>query len=398
MPELNPEQEAAEVEEPTWLADGPTQAGPTEAAELPPVGFAWSAEPEMEPERSGWSAVALKLLAPALAVMLGAAGATVALLFTGHHGNLPAGPFNTPGPSAAAPPAASPPTSESPPVVAVPPLDGTYRLDFDGSKLTYNGEPDPIPNDSIWMAFRSACTAAGCVATGTKLDPKNLQAASSSDYYLLLHWIDGRWEGEHTGPSECSTGIDMSALKQQTEFDTISLVPQSDGTYLGTYSWTIQDNECGQQGSVRNEPFVAWRTGPAPPGVVADPPTQPSLPQTPTYIQRIQPTTEAAPSITFDRMRDFVTELYALLPAQPMAAWAQFDTHFQTKSGLSAYLEFWATIQSVTVLSVSPRDGTSVVVRLKYVRKDGKSDTEDRWLSVVSVNGQMLVDDSERIG
>jgi serine/threonine-protein kinase len=81
-----------------------------------------------------------------------------------------------------------------------------------------------------------------------------------------------------------------------------------------------------------------------------------------------------------------------------MDAWSKLDTHYQGKTGLRAYLNFWATIHSVTVISVSPRDATSVIAQCKYVKKDGQSFTDNRWLSMVLVNGQMLVDDSELIG
>ena len=50
------------------------------------------------------------------------------------------------------------------------------------------------------------------------------------------------------------------------------------------------------------------------------------------------------------------------------------------------------------MLSVTPRDPTSVVVRLRYVMNDGRVDTEDRWLSTVLVDGKLRVYDSERIG
>jgi hypothetical protein len=120
---------------------------------------------------------------------------TVALLFAGLRGNPSAGPPNTVGPSAAAPAAPAPPTSQPPPVVVGPPLDGTYRLDYDHSKVTLNGQLLAAPPDtySFWFGFRSACTSAGCVATGTALDSKNLQAPSASASNYVLHWIDGRW-------------------------------------------------------------------------------------------------------------------------------------------------------------------------------------------------------------
>jgi serine/threonine protein kinase len=106
--------------------------------------------------------------------------------------------------------------------------------------------------------------------------------------------------------------------------------------------------------------------------------------------------TSVAPAITFDGMRDFVERYYADLPARPDDAWAKLDAHCQKQTGLQHYLDFWATIQSVTVISVSPRDDTSVVAQLRYVRRDGQTDTEDRWFKMALVNGAMLLDESDR--
>lgn len=124
-----------------------------------------------------------------------------------------------------------------------------------------------------------------------------------------------------------------------------------------------------------------WQEQPPP---VATPPSTPS--------------TTATRAITFEGMRDLVTAYYDELPAHAMDAWAKLDRHYQDRSGLRAYLDFWATIQSVTLISVTPRDDTSVVARLRYVRLDGQSDNEDRWLRLVLVNGTMLIYDSERYG
>ena len=37
------------------------------------------------------------------------------------------------------------------------------------------------------------------------------------------------------------------------------------------------------------------------------------------------------------------------LPQDPMDAWAKLDAHYQGKTELRAYLDLWATTQSVTV-------------------------------------------------
>ena len=66
------------------------------------------------------------------------------------------------------------------PATSAPPaakLDGTYRLDYDGATVTLNGAPKPESNNTFWWAFRSSCRSTECVATGTKLDDNNHQAA-----------------------------------------------------------------------------------------------------------------------------------------------------------------------------------------------------------------------------
>ena len=109
-------------------------------------------------------------------------------------------------------------------------------------------------------------------------------------------------------------------------------------------------------------------------------------------------TSAAAPAVNFESMRDAVLGFYGQLPANARAAWDKLDANYQQRNGLDDYLGFWSTIQSVSVLSVTPRDATSVVATLRYVLRDGRVDTENRWLSVVARNGQLLIYDSERIG
>jgi len=97
-------------------------------------------------------------------------------------------------------------------------------------------------------------------------------------------------------------------------------------------------------------------------------------------------------------MRDLVNGFYGQLPNNARGAWNMLDVYYQQRNGLGDYLGFWSTIQSVSVLAISPRDANSVVATIRYVLNDGRVDTENRWLSVVPVNGQLLIYDSERIG
>jgi serine/threonine-protein kinase len=109
-------------------------------------------------------------------------------------------------------------------------------------------------------------------------------------------------------------------------------------------------------------------------------------------------TSSTQAAVTFDSMRDQVNGFYGQLPGNARGAWDMLDVHYQQRNGLEDYLGFWSTIQSVSVLSISPRDANSVVATIRYVLRDGRVDTENRWLSVVPVNGKLLIYDSERIG
>lgn len=103
-------------------------------------------------------------------------------------------------------------------------------------------------------------------------------------------------------------------------------------------------------------------------------------------------------AITFDDMRTFVMNHYADLPANPSATWSRLDPHFTAEFSWNDYVDFWSSIASVHVDSVRPRDSDSVIARLTYVRRNGSTDTEDRWLSFVSDKGKLALFDSERMG
>jgi len=124
------------------------------------------------------------------------------------------------------------------------------------------------------------------------------------------------------------------------------------------------------------------------------PPTMAKHP--PRDAQSSTPITAA--SLTSEIMRQFATAYYHDLPTRPEDAWARLDTACKNQTGHSQFLDFWATIGSVELLSVTPRDVNSVVARLKYVRRDGTSNTEDRWLKMDLENGTVLLDGSGRIG
>jgi len=147
--------------------------------------------------------------------------------------------------------------------------------------------------------------------------------------------------------------------------------------------------------------FAVWPRDESPPST-AKPTTSKSRSATTTSAATTSTTAGTSTSppapVTFEAMRDLVTGFYGELPGNTAGAWEKLDSHYQQRAGQSDFLSFWSTIESVSLLSVTPRDATSVVARLRYVLRSGGIDTEDRWLSVVPADGRLLIYDSERIG
>jgi serine/threonine protein kinase, bacterial len=173
---------------------------------------------------------------------------------------------------------ASPPqvnkTSTSGSALAAPPLSGSYRLDYDRAKQSSNGVIRTNGGDTTWWAFSSACTAAGCAATGTKLDDTSHQIAkgTGTGNTGVLHFVDGRWQSEPRPiPAQCRKARG-APMVTQSETVVWTLTPEPDGTLRGVQTQAVQSNECGSQGATLRIPVVAARTGDAPPAVaVADP-------------------------------------------------------------------------------------------------------------------------------
>ncbi|MDI3313993.1 MAG: serine/threonine-protein kinase [Mycobacterium sp.] len=173
----------------------------------------------------------------------------------------------------------TPPIRTPAPPAAV--LDGTYRMEFDLAKQTFNGAPAPAPNtgNTAWWAFRSACRPTGCVATGTELDVNNHDVAANPSDTVESHFVDGHWQVvpyQIPVQSPRCLGADGKSIVAgaYTEMVTWSLKPQPDGALRGVVTDTFLTNECGGQGLVRQVPLVATRMGDVPPSVtVADPAT-----------------------------------------------------------------------------------------------------------------------------
>jgi serine/threonine-protein kinase len=178
------------------------------------------------------------------------------------------------------------PSKPAPPVAV---LAGTYRLDYNYANQTVLGSPNPPPttqpqNETFWVAYRSACTSTGCVATGTVLDKNNHQIAATPSSTSEYHFVEKRWQRvlkDRVQFENCTLDTEGKQVPgSDTEVFTFSLEPQSDGTLRGLKTRTVITSECGRQGAVYQIPFVAIRVGDVAPGVtVADPATVSVIPK-----------------------------------------------------------------------------------------------------------------------
>jgi serine/threonine protein kinase, bacterial len=120
---------------------------------------------------------------------------------------------------------------------------------------------------------------------------------------------------------------------------------------------------------------------------VAEPVTEPST----TTVT----TTTDNTSATFANMRDLVMSYYAELPDNTKDAWQKLSPEYQEQTGgMREYRNFWATVRSVSVNSVAPRDDTSVSAQLTYVLRNGSTDSEQRWFEIEPADGTLVIADS----
>lgn len=230
-------------------------------------------------------------------VLLGAAAIAAVLLLTGLLAGFLIGRKNNPtvtqaGPSSTVRVPAAVPTTSTASAMPAPDqlLDGTYQVDINRSQQTFNDNPDPQPPDvTTWWAFRSWCTAAGCIASGTQLDDNDHRTASNPGGTLMLDFRQGAWQSRPETLRFPCIGP-KGAADNETTTQVLSLQPQIHGPLRGTMTVTVETNECGQQGGRITIPAVAGRVSAVPPDVTVPgpgPATDSPAPST---------TTSAAPS------------------------------------------------------------------------------------------------------
>jgi hypothetical protein len=122
--------------------------------------------------------------------------------------------------------ASTAPTSEKP---SGPSLDGVYTVETGPYEEYVN--PMARPMDTYRVAFRSACTEKGCVATQASVGDDGRPVAGQPA--RIFDFIDGdwRWAGDVEGT--CSNP-GSEETRDARYFKSMSLTPQPDGTLTGT--------------------------------------------------------------------------------------------------------------------------------------------------------------------
>jgi serine/threonine protein kinase, bacterial len=160
--------------------------------------------------------------------------------------------------------AALPPISTTPPAPTGPVLDGAYQLTFDIGAATYSGKATPPKRSGVgtlWWAFRSSCTSAGCTAGAVKLDDTDHTVRSAKNITDTFTFADGQWgDAPFSSPDIVAPGCTNDSSQWV-------LKPQPDGTLAGTETVTLEGS-CGSAGNTTVARFTATRIGPAPAGVL----------------------------------------------------------------------------------------------------------------------------------
>ncbi|MBH0774681.1 serine/threonine-protein kinase [Nocardia bovistercoris] len=123
----------------------------------------------------------------------------------------------------------------------------------------------------------------------------------------------------------------------------------------------------------------------APPPTTSAPTTTPPASTTPP-----PPPPEGPP--TPERIAGFIQSYYGMLPGNIGGAWAQLSPSYQAQTGgYGAFSSFWSSIRSVRVNGVTPNGADAATASLTYVKSDGSTATENRWLRVSSEGGRLVI-------
>ncbi|WP_063053502.1 serine/threonine-protein kinase [Nocardia arthritidis] len=138
----------------------------------------------------------------------------------------------------------------------------------------------------------------------------------------------------------------------------------------------------------------AQTTNPAPsttppPGSTPQPTTSGPAPTTtgPTATATTAPSGPPTP----DRIASFIQGYYGMLPTNVSGAWTQLAPGYQSKTGYDSYVNFWGSIRSVRVGSVTQNGANRAVVALTYTLKNGTTTSENRWIEVVGDSAKLQI-------
>lgn len=271
---------------PAYVVDYPAYVWPETAAAAEQTADAAERtvrqpDPKTIRHRGGMRRMLIGAAATVVLIGLFAAGITI-----GRRTNALAPQAISPAPSISA----NPTTGSGAPL----PFEGTYRIEVQRSKQTFDNTPTPQPPDvETWWAIRSSCTPGRCLAAATLLnDADHTRQKSPGVPPLILEFADGQW---HSVPETTKFPCvgPKGVVGSQTTTQVVTLRPQSAGALVGEMAVSVKSNECSQQGAMIRIPAVASRNGDIPPAVnVPDPvgvtPTTtttavpPPMPETPT--------------------------------------------------------------------------------------------------------------------
>jgi hypothetical protein len=147
-------------------------------------------------------------------------------------------------------------------------LSGAYRLDFDAKQQIANGEPTPYDPFSRWFAFRSTCTATGCIATGSRLKDDDPGELADPPFSVVLDYVGGEWVTTFPAQEPCGD-------KDTPVLVSWALKPGDDASLAGTRIESSVTPGCAYNTQI---PITATRLGDVASSItVADPAAQPPL-------------------------------------------------------------------------------------------------------------------------
>lgn len=172
-------------------------------------------------------------------------------------------------PSASASPQAP---STTAPAGGPAPLDGTYRIEIQRSKQTFDFILSPqYPDITTWWAIRTSCRPAGCLAAATMLEEDNHAQAVPNIRPIVFEYRDGQWRSRPEKVQFACVHVNGTESTESTT-QVLSLRPQPLGELVGEMVVTVHTDECGQGGKVVRIPAVVTRSADVPPAVVVPDP------------------------------------------------------------------------------------------------------------------------------